>query len=487
MLFNSLIFILIFLPLTVCGYWLVNKYSDNNAKLFLIFSSLFFYTWWKVEYLTLIVFSIGANYWISAVLTKKKSKSILVFGIVINLAVLFYFKYINFFIDVVSSLGLINKSTISVALPLAISFITFQQIAFLVDSYHGAIKNISLKSYVLFITFFPQLISGPIVHHAEMMPQFAQKHQLNFKLLAAGITLFVLGLFKKVAIADELSPYVIQVFDSKNILLDVNTIDAWLASTAYTLQLYFDFSGYSDMAVGLGLMFGIFIPLNFDSPLKSSSIIYFWRTWHMTLSRFLKDYLYIPMGGNRKGFVLKLIFIFITMMLGGLWHGAAYTFLLWGMLHGLFLIINHIFRNRVQKYQWDNSILFQNLIRYFAWPLTFVSVIFAFVLFRAETAGAAFDMFKVMLGLNDLVSEDLTIQQTKASIEMSILIPLLIIVVKYCPNSQQILGYQHKNLDVGGSYWQPNQLWLFVMVCLFYYSLYEIMTNGYSEFIYRFF
>ncbi|TDR23768.1 MBOAT family O-acyltransferase [Marinicella litoralis] len=487
MLFNSLFFILIFLPLVVWGYWLVNKFNTEHAKLFLVFASLFFYAWWKVEYLALIFFSIGFNYWVSTFLHQRKSKQVLILGIVINLTLLFYFKYINFFIDVASHLGIIEPSVYAVALPLAISFVTFQQIAYIVDSYHGKIANYSFKSYVLFITFFPQLISGPIVHHAEMMPQFSQKHRLNYKWLAAGMTFFILGLFKKVAVADELSPFVIQVFDNDNIGLNVSMMDAWLAAVAYTLQLYFDFSGYSDMAIGLGLMFGIFLPLNFNSPLKSSSIIAFWRTWHMTLSRFLKDYLYIPMGGNRKGVVLKLVFLFITMVLGGLWHGAAYTFVLWGMLHGLYLIINHVFRYFLLHFPQYKTTVLQPYVKILAWPLTFIAVVLAFVVFRVQSVNDGFDLLQVMFGLSGPIQGAPSTLNTNASLGLFILVFGLIFVVKYFPNTQQILGYQHQQNDIKSAYWQANIFWLLGGICLLYYSLYKIMTNGYSEFIYRFF
>jgi D-alanyl-lipoteichoic acid acyltransferase DltB (MBOAT superfamily) len=300
MLFNSYEFLFLFLPITLLGFHLIGKQGHHRVAIaWLVGASLFFYGWWNPAYLNLMLFSILFNYSIGISLSstlgrKLSSKTILTIGVATNLAVLGYYKYANFFVDNLNALSDSNLILHKVILPLAISFFTFQQIAYLVDAYRGKAREYSFLHYCLFVTFFPQLIAGPIVHHKDMLPQFAKDavYKLRSKNLAIGITIFTLGLFKKVVLADGVSVYATPVFNAAEAGMILTFFEAWTGALAYTFQLYFDFSGYSDMAIGIARMFGIRLPLNFNSPYKATSIIDFWRRWHITLSRFLRDYLY---------------------------------------------------------------------------------------------------------------------------------------------------------------------------------------------------
>ena len=365
MLFNSYEFIFLFLPIVLLGFHLIGKQGHHRVAIaWLVGASLFFYGWWNPAYLLLMLFSVLFNYSVGVSLSntsgrKLLSKTILTIGVSVNLAILGYFKYANFFVDNLNALSGTNLILNEVILPLAISFFTFQQIAYLVDAYRGKTKEYNFLHYCLFVTFFPQLIAGPIVHHKEMLPQFAKDavYKLRSKHLAIGITIFALGLFKKVVLADGVSVYATPVFNAAEAGVMLTFFEAWGGALAYTFQLYFDFSGYSDMAIGIARMFGIRLPLNFNSPYKATSIIDFWRRWHITLSRFLRDYLYIPLGGSRKGRVRRYINLMTTMILGGLWHGAGWTFLLWGALHGFYLMINHAKRF---LFEFENNYLILN-------------------------------------------------------------------------------------------------------------------------------
>ncbi|MDX1269441.1 MAG: MBOAT family protein, partial [Oceanisphaera sp.] len=318
-------------------------------------------------------------------------RSILIFGITANLGLLGYFKYADFFISSVNSLSGASFSLLHLALPLAISFFTFQQIAYLVDSYRRETSEYDFLNYCLFVSFFPQLIAGPIVHHKEMMPQFAQlKNSLvNHKNLAAGLMLFALGLFKKVVIADQFAVWATVGFDQATTL---NFLEAWAASLSFSLQVYYDFSGYTDMATGSALMFNIRLPLNFNSPYKGLSIQEFWQRWHMTLSRWLRDYLYIALGGNRKGPSRTYVNLFMTFLLGGLWHGAGWTFILWGAMHG--------FGTAVHKY-WQT--LGIRLSKPVSWIITLFFVHCTMIVFRALSFDDMFKVFKGMFGFSGLV------------------------------------------------------------------------------------
>ncbi len=379
MLFNSYEFIFAFLPLTFFIYfYLLKKRLSVGARGFLVFASLFFYSWWNVAYLPLILGSILFNYVMGNTLSdeskniKVGKKALLIFGIASNLALLGYFKYSDFFI---ANFNLVMDSSINplhVILPLGISFFTFTQIAFLVDSYKKEVKEYDFLRYMLFVTYFPHLLAGPIIHHKDMMPQFASRWNMaiRYKNVAAGLFLFSIGLFKKVVIADTFAVWANNGFDAA---VTLNMIEAWATSLSYTFQLYFDFSGYTDMAIGASLLFNIKLPINFNSPYKATSIQDFWRRWHITLSTFLRDYIYIPLGGSRKGSFRTSTNLMATFILGGIWHGAGWTFVFWGFLHGVALVINHIWKSIGLK-----------MPTLLAWFITFNFVNIAWVFFRAK-------------------------------------------------------------------------------------------------------
>jgi len=407
MLFNSYIFILLFLPVTLAGFFLIGRRGHHRIAIsWLVAASLFFYGWWNPAYLGLMLGSILFNYAVGVALgnpDRKEGRTILVLGVVANLGLLGYFKYANFFVDNINWIFGSSFTLETIILPLAISFFTFQQIAYLVDAYRGETREYNFLHYCLFVTFFPQLIAGPIVHHKEMLPQFGKDsiYRLNYSNLAIGITIFTLGLFKKVIIADGVAEYSTPVFDASESGMALTFFEAWGASMAFTLQIYFDFSGYSDMAIGLGRMFGVRLPLNFHSPFKAVNMIDLWRRWHMTLTRFLRDYLYFPLGGNRKGLLRRDVNMMITMLLGGLWHGAAWTFVIWGGMHGLFLAINqrwHKLRlalgHDLERPTWYG--------REAARLLTFIMFVFGAAFFRSESFAGAMNMVWSMVGGNGL-------------------------------------------------------------------------------------
>ena len=389
MLFNSHEFIFIFLPITYLIYFYLNKKRLTVAsKGFLVASSLFFYSWWNIIYLPLILSSIAFNYTVASVLGKKPNKIVLSFGVIANLALLGYFKYTNFFIENINAVFDSPLPLINLALPLAISFFTFQQIAYLVDCYREGGTKHSLLDYALFVTFFPQLIAGPIVHHKEMMPQFLniRTKVLNYKNIALGLFIFSIGLFKKVVLADTFAIWANAGFDTTTTL---NFYEAWAASLSYTFQLYFDFSGYTDMAIGLALLFNIKLPTNFNSPYKAKNIQDFWRRWHITLSRFLRDYVYIPLGGNKIGNVRTYVNLMATFILGGLWHGAGWTFIFWGFLHGAALITHRLW-----------SYFGIKLWGWLAWLITFNFINASWVFFRASDWKDAINILSSMVGLS---------------------------------------------------------------------------------------
>lgn len=398
-LFNSYEFIFLFFPACVAGYFLFARYLSLEAALgFLVLASLFFYGWWEPAYLLLILFSIVFNFVVGRLIAGRRSlpaRGVLVLGVTVNLLLLGYFKYANFFVDNVNAVLGTHWHLETVILPLAISFFTFQQISYLVDAYRGETSEYNFLHYSLFVCFFPQLIAGPIVHHKEILPQFMRRESMSPRLsnFAVGISIFAIGLFKKTVIADSLSVYVGPVYDQG---AEVDFFRAWGATLAYTFQLYFDFSGYSDMAVGAARVFGVRLPVNFFSPYKAGNIIEFWRRWHITLSRFLRDYLYIGLGGNRKGASRRYINLFLTMLLGGLWHGAGWPFVIWGGLHGSYLIVNHGWRHLLSRLgaRWQQHLAY----RASSWLLTFLAVVFAWVYFRAPTLEQGHQIALAMLG-----------------------------------------------------------------------------------------
>ena len=410
MLFNSHEFIFVFLPITFFIYFYLNhKRLTRASKGFLVCSSLFFYSWWNVAYLPIILASMVFNYIIGKSLNKAcknkskefSKKTILTFGIIFNLSLLGYFKYTDFLIENFNLAFNSNAELLQLALPLAISFFTFQQIAYLVDNYRQETKEYEFLNYALFVTFFPQLIAGPIVHHKEMMPQFAKTSNKvkNYRNIAIGIFIFSIGLFKKVVIADTFAVWATNGF---NVAITLNLLEAWATSLSYTFQLYFDFSGYTDMAIGLALLFNIRLPANFNSPYKATNIQDFWKRWHITLSRFLRDYVYIPLGGNRKGEFRTYNNLMATFVIGGLWHGAGWTFVFWGFLHGLAIMV-HRFWSKLGFKLWT----------WLAWLITFNFVNIAWVFFRAKEWDDAVKILRGMIGLGGIKIH--TVLQSKLS------------------------------------------------------------------------
>jgi D-alanyl-lipoteichoic acid acyltransferase DltB (MBOAT superfamily) len=403
MLFNSNEFLFLFLPVSLLLYHLTRvNFGKNKAIYLLFFLSLFFYGYWEWRYVPLLLASIGVNLFLVRFIVKESKKTFLKIGITFNLLLLAVYKYLGFIELNIEAFTGSSINLPELVLPIGISFYTFQQIAYLVDvSRNKAVVRIPPSKYGLFICFFPQLIAGPIVHHKEMMPQFEEdkKHAELLKLACVGLVIFILGLSKKILIADPLGEFASPLFTRAEQGIDIHFFIAWSAAFAYGLQIYFDFSGYSEMAVGLALMFGIKLPTNFNSPYKSRSIIDFWRRWHMTLSRFLRDYLYFPLGGGRRSKARRYLNLMIVMLVGGLWHGASWTFAIWGGLHGLFLMINHGWRHLKSTFPSD---VINSTSRSIAWPLTYLCAITAFVVFRTETLVGASNLYSAMIGLDGL-------------------------------------------------------------------------------------
>ncbi|VXC21838.1 MBOAT family protein [Massilia sp. 9I] len=430
MLFNSYSFIFVFLPLTVLGYMAINRFESRAASLgWLVACSLLFYGVWNPVNLAIILPSVAVNYVLALGIRAQLAYStprvrvanlLVAIGVVANLCFLGYFKYKNFFLGSINDLAGTQYALTSVILPLGISFITFQKIAFLADVRSGAIRDFDLFDFLIFVFFFPQLIAGPIVHYREMMPQFAKiESRLNPENVAVGLSIFAIGLFKKVVLADGIAPYVPATFTAAINGEPISFFQAWIGALAYTFQIYFDFSGYSDMAIGLARIFGIKLPMNFNSPLKASSIIEFWSRWHITLTRFLTAYVYTPivMSLTRKrmakglpvigrkrptvgAFITLLAWPTIfTMFLSGFWHGAGYTFLAWGILHGVYLTINHAWRQWRPK--WDKA-AYERIMRPVGFVITFVAVVVGLVLFRATTIESAWRVLRGMAGLDGI-------------------------------------------------------------------------------------
>ncbi|WP_295881766.1 MBOAT family protein [uncultured Thiohalocapsa sp.] len=408
MLFNSFAFLFAFLPLTLLGFFWIGRLGHEPAIAWLILASLFFYGWWNPVYVPLIIASMLVNFGIGRRIGRDHqharragARALLVLGITFNLGLLGWYKYANFGVDTLNTVLGTDLHLQQVLLPLAISFFTFQQIAYLVDAYQGITREYRFSHYLLFVTFFPQLIAGPIVHHKEMLPQFPRREALQPHVanIAVGGTIFVMGLFKKTVLADGIAVYATPVFDRAAAGDTLTFFEAWGGALAYTWQLYFDFSGYSDMAIGAARLFGIRLPQNFHSPYKATSIVEFWRRWHMTLSRFLRDYLYIPLGGNRHGPVKRYRNLFLTMLLGGLWHGAGWTFVIWGALHGLYLVVNHAWQ-RLWAVIAPRPLVPGAVARLLAWSITFLAVVVGWVFFRAADMDAALRMLAAMCGMH---------------------------------------------------------------------------------------
>lgn len=398
MLFNSHEYIFLFLPLSLVVYFILNRLRLTIAsRTWLVVMSLVFYSWWDVKYLPLILGSMTFNYAIGTVISRYdvdqrvRKRGVLIFGIVMNVLLLGYYKYTDFVIMNINWLFGTDIELQRIVLPLGISFFTFTQIAYLVDAYKAKAREYDLLNYALFVTYFPHLLAGPIIHHKEMMPQFEsiRNKLLNYKNLAMGIFLFSIGLFKKVVIADKFALWANAGFDQSTHL---TMMEAWATSLSYTFQLYFDFSGYTDMALGSSYMFNIRLPINFNSPYKALDIQDFWRRWHMTLSRFLREYIYIPLGGNKYGDNRMYMALMATFLIGGIWHGAGWTFVFWGFLHGAGILIHRI---------WKKHNL--SMPKVLAWIVTFNFVNIAWVFFRAKTWDDAIKVLAGMFGVNGIV------------------------------------------------------------------------------------
>jgi alginate O-acetyltransferase complex protein AlgI len=390
MLFNSSVFLFAFLPITLAAiYWSIRMQGKIGGICCLILASAIFYGWWDVHGIAIISLSIATNFLCARVLCLKKERRprllALWSGIACDLGALAYFKYTNFF------LGNFGISTRSIVLPLAVSFYSFQQIAFLVDAYRNQINDLRLRDYVVTVLFFPHLIAGPLIHYNRIMEQFERTFAVSANTILTGLPIFCFGLAKKVVIADPIASIVGPLF-AKAETAPLELVSAWVAALGYTAQLYFDFSGYSDMAIGLGFMFGITMPINFNSPYRAKSIIDFWRRWHMTLSEFLRTYLYIPLGGNRGSSLRRYSNLLIVMLLGGLWHGAGWKYVLWGGLHGCFLVINHTWRFIAPS----APRLTKQIVSALSWPLTFLAVVIAWVFFRAPDLSTAVNVLQGM-------------------------------------------------------------------------------------------
>jgi len=457
MLFNSQVFLTIFLPVTVAVYYLLANRADWRLR-WLLLASLVFYAYWDVRFLPLLLVSVALNWLLARLFGHLRHPALPLAGVMVNLVIIGVFKYANFITGNVMRVADAGFAPWDIVLPLGISFFTFQQISYLLDLRGGRAPVYPFQQYALYVTFFPQLIAGPIVRHNELIGQFGQAPLRDglAERLSRGAVLFLIGLLKKVIIADRLAEIATPLFTMMAHGKALTLAEAWVAAGGYTLQLYFDFSGYSDMAIGLGLLFGFTIPINFDAPYRAVSVRDFWRRWHITLSRFLRDYLYIPMGGNRFGLPRQIAALMVTMLLGGLWHGAGWTFVFWGGVHGAGLIVNHL---------WEKTGL--RLSRKVAWPLTMLFVIFGWVLFRSATLSHAWAMMATMVGWEgwSLVVRDVPHRWGVLIFALPALLG---------PTSQQLALEKL----------QPRPVFAALAACLFFYLVLLIGDEGYSEFVY---
>ena len=438
MLFVDPVFLFVYLPVVLAGNYLACRAGYARAAVWwTLLASVAFYIYDDApRLLPLIAGSIAFNYAIGTLLRTRRSRLVVATGVGGNLLLLGYFKYAGFVAENVAALAGLGEPTLAIALPIGISFFTFTQIAFLVDVYRGHTARYRVADYALFVTFFPHLVAGPILRHHETVPQLERMglSPTAAATVALGWAWFAFGLAKKVLLADGIAPYADAVFGAVEQGAAIGSIDGWLGAAAYALQLYFDFSGYSDMAIGLALMFGIAFPLNFDSPYKAASLVDFWRRWHMTLSAFLRDYLYIPLGGNRRGGLRRLVNVMITMVLGGLWHGASWNFAIWGALHGVGLICNHAARLALPQPA--------GRIRHYAGrAATLLFVVAAWVPFRADSLATAARLWRAMF-----VWQDDVLVLAGASVAAAWVVTLGAIVLA-APNTQEMLGVPARERD----------------------------------------
>lgn len=538
MLFNSSEFVFAFLPVTVAIYFLVRRASSSWALNWVVVASIFFYAWWNPVNVLIIGPSLIVNYFIARLIQRLSRKEefaltrrvVLTLGIVFNVLFLGYFKYINFLQSSLNELVGTQFVLSEVILPLGISFITFQKIAFLIDVNARQVDSFSFRDFALFVLFFPQLIAGPIVHYRETMPQFrSQERRNHWADASVGLTLFCFGLFKKVVLADGISAYVSPVYEMAAAGGSVSLLTAWSAAIGFTLQIYFDFSGYSDMALGIARCFGIRLPLNFDSPLKASSIIDFWLRWHVTLTRFLTAYIYNPLalwltrrrmarrlpllgGANASPgafFQLLAAPILLTMFVSGFWHGAGYLFILWGLVHGFYLCINHAWRIFVAK-KFSNRSRYETVMRPVGVVLTFLSVSAAMVIFRATNGSGAIEILSGMIGANGislpsglvepfgLVSllEPFVYLEDGGATEFvfrNAWIGGLLIIALFLPNSLQVMAKFEPALDFGEraghtaplvrfAQWRPSVSWALGVATVA--AIAVLRLGDHSEFLY---
>lgn len=473
MIFSSWQFILIFLPLALLVFKLIPKDPPVLRKLWLAAASFVFYGYWRIDYIPLLVFSILSNYgiaeWMFRVHGRRRTRWILVLGVAVNLGLLGYYKYTDFLINTFNAVTRSQLGIFDLILPLAISFFTFTQIAYLVDVYRDHAKHYSFLDYSLFVVFFPHLIAGPIVRHWEIIPQYSPKMvSFNLRDFSVGLAIFLIGLYKKLLLADPVGGVADSVYGAAHAGTVLTWFDAWLGTLAYTLQIYFDFSGYSDMAIGLARMFSIKFPVNFNSPYKAGSIAEFWRRWHITLMRFFREYLYIPLGGNRCSKPHHYANIMAVFLFSGLWHGAGWTFVAWGALHGIYSVIHAIWTDFLRRAGWKPGRF--ALYRFAAITFTFVAVVCSWVLFRAHSFDVASSILASMWGLNgftvpfnigqaqlglgrifeflgaEILPSDTNIQGL--SYEWSVhLLVILLAAVWLLPNTQQILASNDPTLE----------------------------------------
>jgi len=538
MLFNSYEFILAFLPAAIAGFLLFGMTSRTLALAWLIVASIFFYAWWRPFNLLIIGPSVIVNFIFARILLRlardesqpRLRAFVLALGILFNVALLSYFKYANFAVTIASDLTGGNFVLEQIILPLGISFITFQKIAFLVDVAGRRVETFTTRDFLLFVLFFPQLIAGPIVHFREIVPQFHQATcRFNAEMFAAALTLFCFGLFKKVVLADGVAQYVSPVFAFAAAGEPVTLVQAWLAAVGFTLQIYFDFSGYTDMACGAALFFGIRLPLNFDSPLKASSIIDFWLRWHVTLTRFLTAYIYNPIALalsrrraargqsmlSGRGSTVSAFFhvlagpILVTMLVSGAWHGAGYTFILWGLLHGFYLIVNHLWRQYGPRSA-DGKGAGAHFASLTGFALTFLLVVCGMVLFRAADLASAVNVMKGLVGLHGvglpsrlaeilrmpslapMMQLDGEVHMRTFAIAAAYVVGLLVIAL-FLPNSLQVISKYEPALRIPKRppklagvgppiYWRPTLPWMVLIAVLA--ALAMMQLTGKSEFLY---
>ena len=481
MLFNSVSYIFLFLPITCIIYFLLLKRKFIPLSIiWLIIVSIFFYGFYDKKYITLLLLSLILNFIFGRLFyTKffnqnKTRKCLLFFSLFVNLLILGYYKYSNFFIENLNSIFNTNIEFAKIVLPLGISFFTFTQIAYIVDVYKREVKEYSFINYMLFVTFFPHLIAGPILHHKEMMPQFKdlKRKILNYKNILTGISLFLIGLFKKVVVADSFAAYVLNGY---NLDISISMLEAWLIMLTYTFQIYFDFSAYTDMALGSAKLLNIDLPQNFNSPYKAVSIQDFWTRWHITLSRFLRDYIYIPLGGNRNGELRTFVNLLITMLLAGLWHGASWLFVIWGGVHGLALCINRLWKK--------TKIVIPKLLSI---TLTFIFLNLTWVIFRAENFEQVVRIYISLFDIKNFslpiihefglyyITNDVLVRYDK----ILLLLPLAFVFVFLFNNSSEIIKKVKINTRTKAI------LYGIILSIFFLFCITKMLTNTYTEFIY---